>query len=63
MSKTITKVQIDPKTGDGYIDLKNFKEIVDITKVHSYKITNLNTKQLSIIFYDKEGNVLKNERS
>lgn len=59
-SKTIF-VQTDPKTGDGFIDLEEFKDMIDISKVHSYKIVELGGQALSIEFYDKNGKIIKSK--
>lgn len=60
LCKKVKTVQVKTlENGDGFIDLEEFKDIVDIEKVHSYKLSNLNDKSLSIIFYDKDGNLIK----
>lgn len=57
--KKIVKVKTDKKTGDGYLNLDEFKDFVDIKKVHSYKLTEHKNKILSIEFFDKEGKLIK----
>lgn len=58
--KNIKTVQVKTlENGDGFIDLEEFKDIVDITKVDSYKLKEVGDKSLSIEFFDKEGNKLK----
>ena len=58
--KTSKTVQVKTlENGDGFIDLEEFKEIVDITKVDSYKLKEVGEKSLSIEFFDKDGNKLK----
>jgi hypothetical protein len=57
--KKIVKVKTNKKTGDGYLDIEEFKDFVDIEKVHSYKLTEHKNKVLSIEFFDKEGNLIK----
>lgn len=63
MKKTI-KVKKDKVTGDGYVLLKEFKDILDIKKVHSYSLEELldcddDTKSLLLKFYDKKGVVIE----
>jgi len=63
MKKTI-KVKKDKATGDGYVLLKEFKDLLDIKKVHSYSLEELldcddDTKALLLKFYDKEGVVIE----
>lgn len=58
--KTSKTVQVKTlENGDGFIDLEEFKDIVDISKVDSYKLKEVGDKSLSIDFFDKEGNKLK----
>lgn len=58
--KKIIKVKTDSKTGEGFINIKDFEAFVDINKVHSYKLTELSPgKAINIEFYDKNGNKIK----
>lgn len=60
MSKQmIIKVKQDPETKDNYLDLEDFKSLVDISKVHSYSLRDLENGSLIIEFFDKEGVLLK----
>lgn len=52
------KVKEDPKTGDCYLDIKDFSDVVDITKVDKYKFSDAKDGSLVITFYDKDGNVV-----
>ena len=54
--KTVKVQSLD--NGDGFIDIEEFKDIVDITKVKSYKLIPVGKESLSIEFYDQKGNVL-----
>lgn len=62
--KTI-KVKTDKKTGDAFLMLEDFKDIVDVSKVVYYELEPLttvegnNTKGLSLKFYDKDKNLIK----
>lgn len=56
--KTI-KVRKDRKTGDCYLRLSDFKDVVDITKVKRYSLEPLNDDGdncMILKFYDAEGN-------
>ena len=47
----------DETTGESYFDLSDISDFFeDVSQVDSYEINSLEEGQLSIIFYDKEGN-------
>lgn len=59
--KTI-KVKKDKKTGNGILDIADFKNILDITKVKSYTLEEVDDDgQICLIlkFYDKNGKHIK----
>lgn len=58
----ILKPIIDPKTGDIFIDLAAFQDILNITKVASYTLEEVDDdgeRCLILKFYDKKGKHLK----
>lgn len=61
----IIKVQKDETSGDAFLMLEDFKDIVDTSKVVYYELETLsvikgkNTEGLSVKFYDKDKNLLK----
>lgn len=56
----IKTVQIKAlENGDGFINIEEFKDIVDITKVKYYKLMPVGQESLSIQFYDNKGNILR----
>jgi hypothetical protein len=62
-SKTIT-VRTDPKTGDGFLLLEDFKDWVDIKRVQTYSLTEVKDNQnqvtgLVVKFFDQNGKPLK----
>lgn len=66
--KTI-KVKQDPKTKECYFDLKDFAEVVDISKVDSYSLEPIEdcgseddpteSRALILKFYDAEGKLVE----
>ena len=58
MSKVIN-VKIDDKTGDGFINIDDFKEFLDVKKINSYQLTKNEDKTLIIQFFDKDNNQIK----
>lgn len=65
--KTI-KVQKDQKTGDAFLKIEDFKDMVDISKVVFYELKPLsvikgdNTTGLSLKFYDKNKKLIKTSK-
>lgn len=62
-SKIVT-VKTDESSGDGYIDLKEFSDFVDISKVASYSLDpvldeNKKPQGLILKFFDADGKELK----
>lgn len=63
-NQTITIVRLDKETGESYISLSDFKDIVDISLVESYSLEQkkidklLDEPVLTLVFYDKDGNVI-----
>jgi hypothetical protein len=61
----IIKVQKDETSGDYFLMLEDFKDIVDTSQVVYYELEPLsvikgkNTEGLSVKFYDKDKNLLK----
>jgi len=55
--KTV-EVKTDEKTGDGYIDINEFKGIVNIEKVVYYELKKIEKGSFTIVFYDKDKNKL-----
>lgn len=58
--KTVT-VKQDPETKDGFLDLEDFKDFVDVKKVKSYTLEAVQDDSdvaLILKFYDKKGNVI-----
>jgi hypothetical protein len=53
MKKTI-KVKYDKKTKERYFDIKDFKDIVDVKKIHGYKMEFLNEGIIALTFYGKD---------
>ncbi len=64
--KTI-KVRKDKKTGDCYLKLDDFKDLIDITKVGQFSLERVEdgsgdgtcVKCLILKFYDKDGNIIQ----
>lgn len=56
MKSKIIKIQQDPKSKDGFIDIQEFKDLFDISKIDSYKLTSVENKNLILEFFDKDGN-------
>lgn len=61
MTKTI-KVKKDRKTQECYLDIKDFKDSFDISKIESYTLESSNNDGYQVLilkFYDKDGNIIK----
>lgn len=56
-----TTVKYDEKSKEYYLDLEDFKDIVDISKVVYYKIKFKKDKSLILSFYDKNKKKIKAE--
>jgi len=58
--KTLT-VKQDKDTGECYLDLESFKDLLDISKVNTYSLEEVNddgSAALILKFYDKDGNAI-----
>ena len=57
--KTLT-VKQDKDTGECYLDLESFKDLLDISKVNAFSLEEVNDGSAALIlkFYDKDGNVI-----
>jgi hypothetical protein len=58
--KTLT-VKQDKDTGECYLDLESFKDLLDISKVNAFSLEEVNddgSAALILKFYDKDGNVI-----
>ena len=55
----IIKVKQDKKSKEHYLDIKDFKDLVDISKIVFYKFTIRKDKSLSLKFYDKNNKLVK----
>lgn len=54
------QVKSDPDTGESYIDMADLSDFFeDPSLVHSYELKELENKQISLTFYDKDKKVLK----
>jgi hypothetical protein len=53
------KVTIKKHEDDHYIDIEEFKDIIDISKVKYYELESLDSGAFAIIFYDEDKNVIK----
>ena len=57
----ILTVKQDKDTGECYLDLESFKDLLDISKVNTYSLEEINDEgdvALILKFYDKDGNVI-----
>lgn len=45
--------------GEHYIDINDFKDIVDIDKVEYYKLESKDDGTLIVTFYDNDKNIIK----
>lgn len=63
MKKKTIKIKTDKKTQEQYLDIKQFSDFVDITKIQYYEMKEVTlddgTKGISLMFYDKEKKVIK----
>lgn len=60
--KTV-KVQTDPKTKEAYLNLSDFSEFVDTTKVAYYEMTETkNPPSISLKFFDKDKKLLPTKK-
>lgn len=60
-NKKTIKVKKDPETGDGLLDLADFKDLVDISKVKSYTLEPVSDDYdiaLILKFYDENDNLI-----
>lgn len=57
-NKKLVTIQKD-KNGDSFIDIKNFSDFYDISKIESYEVLAQTDKSLAVVFFDKDGNKLK----
>jgi hypothetical protein len=57
MKKTV-KIKKDKKTKECYLDLKDFEDIVDVSKVVYYELTAGEGKSFSLTFFDKDKKLL-----
>lgn len=55
--KTI-KVKTDPKTKECFLNLKDFKNFVDVSKVVYYEFDETDSKNLTLRFFDKNKKLL-----
>jgi hypothetical protein len=61
MDKKIIKTKTD-SGGNVYLDLKDFKDFIDIKKIDQYALEEVfdeNNKVLVLTFYDKKGKIVK----
>lgn len=56
MKKQI-KVNQDPKTGEQFFKLNDFKDMFDISKIEYYELVKVDNK-IVLTFYDKDKNQL-----
>ena len=63
MKKKTIKIKTDEKTQKQYLDIKQFSDFIDISKVHYYEMNEIpledGTKGISLVFYDKDKNIVK----
>jgi len=63
MKKKTIKIKTDKKTQEQYLDIKQFADFLDTSKIHYYEMNEVKledgTKGISLMFYDKEKKVIK----
>lgn len=60
--KNTIKVKIDPDTNDSYFDLQDFSNLVEVSQVVYYELTNEDNGSLTIKFFDKNRKLLANKK-
>jgi hypothetical protein len=52
------KITIKQQDGQSYLDLDDFKNIIDISQVEYYTLEDLGNGSFAVTFYDKDKNMI-----